>query len=88
MAFSLWKVLMVRAQVRGVFVYCQDRDDIPTLVRTLTDAVIPGLSRTALEEAAPGLLLVVGTRAKADDFPYGFFYEWVLNPQAATFRRL
>lgn len=86
-AFSLWKVLMARAQVRAVFCYCREREEIPALVRTVSGSVLPGLSRADLAEAAPGLMLVVGTRAKAEDFPHGFFYEWVLDSQTASLRR-
>lgn len=60
----------------------------PALVRAVASAVLPGLSHSALAEAAPGLMLVVGTRAKAEDFPHGFFHEWMLNSQTASFRRL
>lgn len=87
MAFSLWKVLMARAQMRALLVYTKNRKEIPSLVRALAGAVIPGLSPREVTEAAPGLLLIVGTRAKADEFPYGFFHEWVLNPQTSTLRR-
>jgi len=88
MAFSLWKVIMARAQLRGVFVYCREREDIPALVRTLGQAVLPELPDDAIDDVASSLIVVVGTRSKVEAFPYGFFHEWVLSPQTRIFQRL
>jgi hypothetical protein len=86
-AFSLWKVLMARAQVRVVFCYSGDREEIGNLVRMIGKAVIPGLSAADIAAFAPGLMIVVGTRDKAEAFPYGFFHEWILDGQTGSFRR-
>jgi len=86
-AFSLWKVLMARAQVRVVFCYCKERDEIGNLVRTIGGAVIPGLSAADRAAVAPSLMLVVGTRDKAEAFPYGFFHEWILGGQTGAFKK-
>ncbi len=32
-------------------------------------------------------MLVVGTRDKAEAFPYGFFHEWVFNAQTGKFQK-
>ena len=86
-AFSLWKVLMARAELRVVFCYSPDREAISSLVHTVAEAVLPGLPAAELAAAAPTLLLVVGTRDRAEGFPYGFFHEWVLDAQTGRFRR-
>jgi|UniRef100_A0A7C2B869 hypothetical protein len=70
-AYALWKVCMVRVAWGGVFCYRKDPDQIGELLRILTEvvrAVTPSMD----------LLVVVGTRCRAEDFPDGFFraYRW------------
>lgn len=70
-AYALWKVCIVRVAWGGVFCYRKDPDQIGELLRILAEvvrAVTPSMD----------LLVVVGTRSRAEDFPDGFFraYRW------------
>lgn len=84
-AYSLWKVLCVRAQLRVVFCYRADMDEGTALVRHLEREVVGALTvpqRLALEGET---LVVVGSRGKAETFPNGFFRWWWLEPNTGTF---
>lgn len=77
-AYSLWKVLCVRSQLRVVFCYCQDSVDGSRLVRRLAVEVARAMKipeRTALTGET---LVVVGSRDDKKIFPYGFFSVWFL----------
>ena len=86
-AYSLWKVLCVRCELRVLFCYRPDADDGPAFVAALTTAVIsamPITERVALEGET---LVVVGSRSDAGTFPYGFFQAWKLNSNTGRFER-
>lgn len=87
-AYSLWKVLCVRAKVRAVVCYRQEADAAATLVRLLRDqliATMPVETRISLDGET---LVVVGTRGEVATFPYGFFKWWRLNRNTGTFSLL
>ena len=84
-AYSLWKVLCVRAEVRIVFCYRRNPHEAAPLVRNLTETVVGALDvsgRLALEGET---LVVVGSRAEAAVFPYGFFKWWRLELNTGAF---
>lgn len=85
-AYSLWKVLCVRADLRVVFCYRRSPDDGAALVRKLRDEVIQAMAlegRMALDGTT---LLVVGCRDESSTFPYGFFKWWRLDTNTGMFR--
>lgn len=87
-AYSLWKVLSVRAGLRIVFCYRKEEGKAGELVRRLKTDVIDALgvkSRLALEGET---LVVVGTRSESGTFPYGFFSWWRLNAGTGIFNPL
>ncbi len=84
-AYSLWKVCVVRSALKGVFCYRYYSEDIPGLLRSLADSV---MSEPAVGEDKAPLLLVVGTRAKAETFPDGFFQPYYWDTQWRSFRGL
>ena len=84
-AYSLWKVLCVRADLRMVFCYRKDPDDAAPLVRRLRDEVIGGMGTEHLGDLHGETVLVVGSRGEAATFPYGFFKWWRLNAGVARF---
>lgn len=86
-AYSLWKVLCVRAALRVVFAYRNDWEQVRALVRTLKDEVIAGLSPQERLGAGEDLLLVTGSRGEGETFPYGYFKIWRLNPNTANFEK-
>ena len=84
-AYSLWKVLCVRANLRAVFCYRKTEDAASALVRRLRDDVIRSMKidlRLGLEGET---LIIVGTRGEAGTFPYGFFKWWRLDRNTGTF---
>jgi hypothetical protein len=86
-AYSLWKVLCVRAKLRVLFCYRRDASEGSRLVRHLSDEVVRAMEipeRTALGGET---LIVVGSRDEAATFPYGFFKEWLFDPNLGRFNR-
>ena len=84
-AYSLWKVLCVRAAFRFVFCYRKAASAAPALIQHLRHDVIDAMSlqgRVALEGRT---FVVVGSRNDADTFPYGFFKWWELNTHTGRF---
>ena len=87
-AYSLWKVLCVRCELRLVFCYRAEPRVGVALVTWLGTSVvkaIPLAQRTNLEGET---VVVVGSRNEADTFPYGFFQAWKLNTNTGFFERL
>ena len=86
-AYSLWKVLCVRSQLRVVFCYRQDSGDGSKLVRHLAAEVARAMEipeRTALTGET---LVVVGSRDETKTFPYGFFKDWLFDANVGRFSR-
>lgn len=87
-AYSLWKVICVRAELRVVFAYRKDWDQVQELVQALKREVIDGYSIPVRQTLGDGVLLVTGSRGEGETFPYGFFKIWRLNSNTGTFERL
>jgi hypothetical protein len=86
-AYSLWKVLCVRAQLRVVFCYRQDGAEGARLVRHLSGEVARAMEipeRTALLGET---LVVVGSRDESKTFPYGFLKDWIYDTNVGRFGR-
>jgi len=86
-AYSLWKVLCVRARLRVVFCYRRDVTVGSALVRHLEGAVVGSLSIEERVNLVGETLLIVGSRAEESTFPYGFFKDWVLDKNTGRFAR-
>jgi hypothetical protein len=87
-AYSLWKVLCVRCQLRVVFCYRPEARAAAPLINWLGTNVVTGIplaERTSLEGET---IVVVGSRNAADTFPHGFFQAWKLNTNTGLFERL
>lgn len=85
-AYALWKVLCVRADLRIVFCYRHRAEEGSKLVRFLRNEVVSAIDladRIALDGET---LLVVGSRADSATFPYGFFKWWRLETNTGSFR--
>jgi hypothetical protein len=87
-AYSLWKVLCVRAELRVVFCYRRDAAAGSQLVTQLSEHLAGAI--TIEERAAVGgeTLLVVGSRDESATFPYGFFKDWIFDLNLGKFRRI
>lgn len=84
-AYSLWKVMCVRADLRLVFGYRREQSEAAGLVHRCCKQVVGSMT---IEDrlALPGeTLMVVGSRGDADVFPYGFFSWWVLDKNTGSF---
>lgn len=86
-AYSLWKVLCVRAQLRVVFCYRKDGAEGARLVRHLSTEAKQAMDLS--ERAALGgeTLVVVGSRDESKTFPYGFFKDWIYDTNVGRFGR-
>jgi hypothetical protein len=86
-AYSLWKVLCVRANLRVVFCYRRDATAGAELVRHLADQVVQAMEIPTRSGLGGETLVIVGSRNETATFPYGFFKVWLLDTNTARFRR-
>ena len=84
-AYSLWKVLCVHADLRIVFCYRQDPEACSDLVRFLRREVVLAMKMEERTSLTGETVVVVGTRGAAETFPYGFFKWWMLEKNTSTF---
>ena len=87
-AYSLWKVLCIRAPLRVVFAYRPDWEQSRQLVSHLAEDVIGGLrpeERTALGGQT---VLAVGNRGEGETFPWGYFKFWMLDTNLGCFEKV
>jgi hypothetical protein len=87
-AYSLWKVLCVRATLRIVFAYRSDVKAGVELVGRLTQSVIGGLSIDERRAVKGETSLIIGNRGVAETFPYGYFKAWTLDTNTGRFDRV
>ena len=86
-AYSLWKVLCIRSQLRVVFCYRQDWTDGSRLVRHLSGEVAKAMEISERAALTGQTLLVVGSRDEKRTFPYGFFKDWLFDENVGRFSR-
>jgi hypothetical protein len=84
-AYSLWKVLCVRAEFRVVFCYRKNAEEAPALIQHLRRDVIDAMSLHGRVKLEGRTFVVVGSRNDAETFPYGFFKWWELNTDTGHF---
>ena len=87
-AYSLWKVLNLRTELRLVFCYRPSPEAGPELVRHLNESVIGSLSVKDRTGLGGDTAIVVGYRNNAETFPFGFFKWWRLNANIGRFELL
>lgn len=85
-AYSLWKVLCVRADLRLVFCYRRDRNAGAVLTRRLSNEVINAFDVSRRLNLEGETLLVIGSRDEAATFPNNFFRWWLLEYNIGSFR--
>lgn len=84
-AYSLWKVLCVRASLRVVFCYRRRPEERATLIHFLRQEVLQGINLSDRIKLDGQTLIVVGSRDDSATFPYGFFKWWQLETNTGTF---
>lgn len=87
-AYSLWKVLSVRADLRIVFCYRRNEKEIPLLLKHLKEEVIDAMGLAGRVKLEGANLLVVGSRSESETFPYGYFGWWELDTNTGKFERM
>ncbi len=86
-AYSLWKVLCTRADLRIVFCYRRDSAEGTTLVRHLSEQVAAAMGIQERTQIGGETMLIVGSRDESATFPYGFFKEWHFDRNLGRFGR-
>ena len=83
-AYSLWKVLCARADLRVVFCYRRHSGQGPELIEHLCE-VVEGMGIEGRMRLEGETLIAMGTRDDSTQFPYGFFKWWRLDHNTGTF---
>ena len=87
-AYSLWKVLCVRADLRIVFCYRRSAEQASALIRFLCDEVMKAMSLETRMSLEGETLVVIGSRDESATFPYSFFTWWQFETNTGIFRRV
>jgi len=85
-AYSLWKVLCVRADLRIVICYRKTGAEASNLVDFLSKDVVAAMGIPGRLRLQGETLVVVGSREDVQNFPYAFFKWWLLDLNTGTFR--
>lgn len=85
-AYSLWKTICVKADLRVVFCYRRNSDEGSDLVRFLRDEVVHAMDLEKRIKLEGKTIVVVGSRNDSATFPYGFFKWWSLDINTGTFK--
>jgi len=84
-AYSLWKTLCARADLRVVFCYRQSDIEGASLVRHLQEDVVGSMNLEERIGLKGKTLVAVGIKERLAAFPYGYFKWWRLDPRSGTF---
>jgi len=87
-AYSLWKVLCIRAGLRVVIAYRPDWERSRQLVAKLTEDVLGGLRPEQRAGLGGQTVLVVGNRGEGETFPWGYFKFWMLDTNLGRFEKI
>ncbi len=87
-AYSLWKVLCVRAELRVVFAYRPDWEQGRQLVGAICDAVISDIPPENRLKLKGETVIVVGNRGEGGTFPWGYFKFWKMDTNLGRFEKV
>lgn len=87
-AYSLWKVLCVRASLRVVFAFRRDWESSRKTVDAVCADVIGGMSIAERMKIEGDTLIIVGNRGDGDSFPWGYFKCWRLDANLGRFQKI
>jgi hypothetical protein len=87
-AYSLWKLICVRADLRIVFCYRRSGKDATTLLRCLREEVVGAMDLQGRLKLEGQTAVVVGCRDESATFPYGFFKWWELENNTGKFEQI
>ena len=86
-AYALWKVLCVRAQLRVVFAYREGPAEGAELARLLAQSVVGSMPIEDRIQLLGETFLLMGSRSEGETFPYGYFKAWTLDTNTGRFLR-
>lgn len=78
-AYALWKICMVRATWGGVFCYRKEPNQVVKILPALAEVV-----RAMTPDME--IMVIIGTRSRAEDFPDGFFQPYCWDENFKKFR--
>jgi len=78
----------VRADLRDVFCYRRNGEDIPALLRHVRDDVVEAMGLAGGVKLEGATLLVMGSRSESGTFPFGYFGLWLLDTNTGKFERI
>jgi hypothetical protein len=87
-AYSLWKVLSARADLRIVFCYRRSPSKRKALIKTLTEEVIEAIGLAGRIQLEGQTMVVVGSYDSSSTFPYSFFKWWRLETNTGLFTQV
>ena len=87
-AYSLWKVLCVRADLRVVFAFRRDWEESRQTVDVVCRDVIGSLSAAEWISLTGETVLIIGNRGEGETFPRGYFKMWPLDANVGRFEKV
>lgn len=87
-AYSLWKVLCVHAELRVVFAFRRDWEESRRSVETVCRDVIGSLSVPQRMAVGGETALIIGNRGDGETFPWGYFKMWRLDTNVGLFQKM
>ena len=86
-AYSLWKVLCVRARLQVVVAYRRTWEQATALPNRIAADVLPGFQET-IGATSSDVVIVMGSRSEGGSFPWGYFKFWRLDHGVGRFIKL
>lgn len=86
-AYSLWKVLCVRAELRVVFAFRRDWEASRRSVEAVCQDVVGSLSPEERMAVGGETILIIGNRG-GETFPWGYFKMWRLDTNVGRFEKV
>ncbi len=87
-AYSLWKVLCLRADLRVVFAFRRDWEESRNSVDAVCRDVVGSLSPSERMALAGETAIVIGNRGDGETFPWGYFKWWLLDTNLGRFDKV
>lgn len=87
-AYSLWKVLCIRSQLRVVFAFRREWEESRKTVDAVCRDVVGSLSPTERVGIFGETVMVIGNRGEGETFPWGYFKFWLLDSNQGRFEKV
>lgn len=87
-AYSLWKVLCLRTDLRVVFAFRRDWEESRRSVDAIGRDVVGSLTVPERMAVAGETALIIGNRGDGETFPWGYFKIWLLDMNVGRFEKI